>query len=62
MENQKIMIPTSKLKPQWVEEREALQTVKPEELVIVGQMGVAGVINGKLPNGEVYNRNIRKKR
>ena len=56
------MIPTSKLKPQWVEEREALQTVKPEELVIVGQMGVAGVINGKLPNGEVYNRNIRKKR
>lgn len=60
MENQNI--PTSKLKPQWVKEREALQTVKPEELVIVGQMGVAGVIDGKLPNSEVYNRNIRKKR
>lgn len=56
------MIMSSKLKPQWVKEREALQTVKPEELVIVGQMGVAGVIDGKLPNGEVYNRNIRKKR
>lgn len=53
MENQK-MIMSSKLKPQWVKEREALQTVKPEELIIVGQMGVAGVIDGKLPNGELY--------
>ena len=56
------MITNSKLKPQWVKEREALQTVKPEELVIVGQMGVAGVIDGKLPNGEIYHRNKRQHR
>lgn len=60
MENQNI--PPSKLKPQWVKEREALQTVKPEELVIVGQMGVAGVVDGKLPNGEIYHRNKRQHR
>lgn len=31
-------------------------------LVWVGERGAAGVIDGKLPNGEVYHRNIRSKR
>ena len=52
---------TSK-KPQWVKDKEELQKHREEPPVFIGKMGVAGVINGKLPNGEVYNRNIRKKR
>jgi hypothetical protein len=31
-------------------------------LIIVGEMGAAGVIDGKLPNGETYHRNLRRKR
>jgi hypothetical protein len=31
-------------------------------LVVVGQMGAAGVVDGKLPNGETYHRNIRRRR
>ena len=38
----------------WVKEKEKLKNQEPEELVFVGEMGVDGVINGKLPNGEEY--------
>ena len=52
----------TKVIPQWVKDKEALRIVVPEELVIVGKMGVDGVKDGKLPSGEVYNRNLRRKR
>ncbi len=51
-----------KQKPKWVETRERLNQLGQEPVVFIGKMGVAGVIDGKLPNGEVYHRNIRKKR
>ena len=50
--NQKTM--TSKQQPSWVETREALRTHVEEPPVFVGEMGVAGVIDGLLPNGEPY--------
>ena len=53
---------TSKPIPQWVKDKQAIQTAPPETIVVIGKMGADGVINGLLPNGEVYNRNIRKKR
>lgn len=53
---------TFKPTPQWVKDREAIQKHREEPPVFIGKMGVDGVINGRLPNGEVYNRNIRKKR
>jgi hypothetical protein len=48
--------------PQWVKDKQAIQSAKPEQIIVIGKMGVDGVIDGKLPNGEVYHRNIRKKR
>ena len=45
---------TSKQLPQWVEEREALKHYVEEPLVFVGEMGADGVVDGLLPNGEVY--------
>lgn len=36
-------------KPKWVDPNPI-----DEELVFVGEMGVAGVIDGKLPNGDLY--------
>jgi hypothetical protein len=39
----------SSTKPKWVDPKP-----KDEELIFVGEMGVAGVIDGKLPNGEPY--------
>ena len=43
---------TSKAKPQWVKDREAIQKHKEEPPVFVGEMGADGVIDGLLPNGE----------
>ena len=43
-----------KKQPSWVEEREALKQLVEEPLIFVGEMGVDGVIDGKLPNGEPY--------
>lgn len=43
-----------KQKPKWVADRERLKTMEEEPLVFVGEMGAAGVIDGLLPNGEVY--------
>ena len=51
-----------KQKPQWVETRERLKAMEEELLIFVGKMGADGVINGRLPNGDVYHRNLRKKR
>ena len=45
---------TSKRQPKWVEEREALKQRVEEPLVFVGEMGADGVVDGLLPNGEVY--------
>jgi hypothetical protein len=49
-------------KPQWVIDKEALRNVTPETIIVVGKMGVAGVIDGKLPSGETYHRNKRQHR
>lgn len=43
-----------KATPKWVEDREALKHYVEEPLEFVGPMGADGVIDGKLPNGEVY--------
>ena len=42
------------MKPKWLEEKEKLRNQEPEELVFIGEPGAAGVIDGKLPNGEEY--------
>lgn len=51
--------------PQWVLEKQRIQSQEPEELVFVGELGATGVINGKLPNGEDYDylkkRDIRSR-
>ena len=41
-------------KPQWVKDKERLRSLVEEPLVFVGESGVAGVIDGLLPNGEPY--------
>ena len=51
----------------WLEEKEKIKNQEPEELVFIGEPGVAGVIDGKLPNGEEYewskqDRQHRKKK
>jgi len=45
---------TSKPRPSWVEQRETLRQHREESLVFVGEPGADGVIDGKLPNGELY--------
>jgi len=45
---------TSKPRLSWVEQREALRQHREEPLVFVGERGADGVIDGKLPNGELY--------
>ena len=45
---------TSKAVPQWVKDREALKQHVEEPLVFVGERGADGVVDGLLPNGEVY--------
>jgi hypothetical protein len=47
--------------PQWVLDKVTANLPK-EEVIFVGKMGADGVIDGKLPNGEIYYRNIRSKR
>jgi hypothetical protein len=47
-------------KPKWVLEKQRLQAEEPEVLEFVGQLGVAGVVDGKLPNGDDYD--YKKKR
>ena len=41
-------------RPKWVEDREAIRNHVEEPLVFIGERGVAGVVNGLLPNGEPY--------
>lgn len=41
------------MKPKWVEQKEKLYS-EPEELIFIGERGAAGVIDGKLPNGDEY--------
>jgi len=53
---------TSKPVPQWVKDREAIQKHRELPPVFVGPMGADGVVDGLLPNGEVYHRNLRKKK
>ena len=53
---------TSKQQPQWVKDKEAIRKHREEPPVFIGPMGADGVIDGRLPNGDVYHRNIRKKR
>lgn len=52
-------------KPAWVLEKERLQQQEPEHLEMVGELGVAGVVDGKLPNGDDYDylkkRDIRSR-
>ena len=45
---------TFKQQPKWVKDKEALRTHVEEPLVFVGEMGADGVIDGLLPNGELY--------
>jgi hypothetical protein len=45
---------TSKPRPSWVAQREALRQHREEPLVFIGKPGADGVIDGKLPNGELY--------
>lgn len=51
--------------PKWVLEKQRLQSEQPEELVMVGELGVAGIVDGKLPNGDDYDylkkRDIRSR-
>lgn len=49
-----------KQKPQWVLQREQLNNTQLEQVSFVGKLGVAGVIDGKLPNGEPYTWYKRK--
>jgi DUF917 family protein len=39
-------------KPKWVLNKESIRS--DEQIVFVGEMGVSGVVDGKLPNGDVY--------
>jgi len=48
-------------KPQWVLDKEKLKYDYQEPLEFVGELGVDGVINGKLPNGEEYQWFKRRK-
>lgn len=43
-----------KQKPKWVEDKEALSNKVEEPLVWIGEQGADGVIDGLLPNGELY--------
>lgn len=51
--------------PNWVLEKQRIHEQPAEELEFVGQLGVAGVIDGKLPNGDEYDyikkRDIRSR-
>lgn len=43
----------NKKKPQWLQDK--LEANQPKEAVtFVGEMGAAGVVDGKLPNGDIY--------
>lgn len=41
-------------KPQWVLDKERIQNEPEEKLIFVGELGAAGVVDGKLPNGDTY--------
>lgn len=43
-----------KVVPKWVQDKEKLNSTVQEPVEIVGLMGVAGIVDGKLPNGEAY--------
>lgn len=45
---------TSKPTPQWVKDKEVLQKHIEEPAVFIGLPGADGVIDGLLPNGELY--------
>ena len=40
--------------PKWVQTKERLNSTELEPVEFVGEMGAAGVVDGKLPNGELY--------
>lgn len=50
------------MKPNWIKQKEKLNEPMNEEIVFVGKMGVSGVIDGKLPNGEVYEWSKKNRR
>lgn len=39
--------------PRWVLEKQIINS-RNENLEFIGKMGAAGVIDGKLPNGDIY--------
>lgn len=47
--------------PKWVEQKELINTHE-EDLIFVGELGVDGVIDGKLPNGEEYHWTKKNRR
>lgn len=46
--------------PKWVEDKNKIK--HDEEIEFVGEMGVAGVIDGKLPNGDDYHWSKKNRR
>lgn len=40
--------------PEWVKQKEKLNSTTLEQVSFVGEMGADGVIDGKLPNGDDY--------
>lgn len=46
--------------PKWVEEKNKIR--HDEEIEFIGEMGVDGVIDGKLPNGEEYHWTKKNRR
>ena len=44
----------NKVKPDWLKEKERLQKTPLEPVEFVGESGVDGVKDGKLPNGLPY--------
>lgn len=40
--------------PKWVQARESLNGTAQPPVEFVGEMGVDAVVDGKLPNGELY--------
>ena len=48
--------------PAWIKTRYKVQKAQEEQIEFVGQMGVDGVIDGKLPNGEPYEWSKKSRR
>lgn len=48
--------------PEWIKFKGKIKETYNEELIFVGEMGVDGVIDGKLPNGEEYHWTKKNRR